>query len=52
MAEKPLAWAGSSYKDLTDDNIFSLEARKVAGKQILSKFQIHRKELHYLLQDM
>ena len=34
MAEKPLAWAGSSYKDLTDDNIFSLEARKVAGKQL------------------
>lgn len=34
MAEKPLAWAGSSYKDLTDDDIFSLEARKVAGKQL------------------
>ena len=34
MAEKPLAWAGSSYKDLTDDNVFSLEARKVARKQL------------------
>lgn len=34
MAEKPLAWAGSSYRDLTDDDIFSLEARKIAGKQL------------------
>lgn len=34
MEDKPLAWAGSSYKDLTDDDIFSLEARKVAGKQL------------------
>lgn len=34
MTVKLLAWAGSSYKDLTNDNIFSLEARKVAGKQL------------------
>lgn len=34
MAEKPLAWAGSSYKDLTDDKIFPLEARKAAGTQL------------------
>lgn len=34
MPEKPLAWAGSSYKDLTDDDIFPLAARKVAGKQL------------------
>jgi phage-related protein len=34
MREKPLAWAGSSYKDLTDEDIFSLEARKVAGNQL------------------
>ena len=34
MTEKPLAWAGSSYKDLTDDDIFPLDARKVAGQQL------------------
>jgi len=34
MAEKELAWAGSSYKDLTDDNIFTFDARKVAGQQL------------------
>lgn len=34
MAEKQLAWAGSSYKDLTDDDTFPMEARKVAGQQL------------------
>jgi phage-related protein len=34
MKEKQLAWIGSSYKDLADNEIFSLEARKVAGKQL------------------
>ena len=34
MAEKKLAWAGSSYKDLTDDDIFTFDARKVAGQQL------------------
>lgn len=34
MENKPLSWAGSAYKDLTDDNNFPLEARKIAGKQL------------------
>ncbi|MEN9480681.1 MAG: hypothetical protein RLZZ298_2076 [Pseudomonadota bacterium] len=34
MTEKQLAWAGSSLKDLLDDDIFSLDARKVAGQQL------------------
>lgn len=34
MAEKQLAWAGYSYKDLTDDDTFPMEARKVAGQQL------------------
>lgn len=34
MNEKPIDWKGSSFKDLTDDNIFSSEARKVAGQQL------------------
>ncbi|MEN9480679.1 MAG: hypothetical protein RLZZ298_2074 [Pseudomonadota bacterium] len=34
MSEKQLAWAGSSFKDLLDDDIFSLDARKVAGQQL------------------
>lgn len=34
MEEKPIDWRGSSFKDLTDENVFSLEARKVAGTQL------------------
>jgi phage-related protein len=34
MDEKPIVWRGSSFKDLVDGNIFSLEARKVAGTQL------------------
>ncbi len=34
MSDKPIAWAGTSFKDLMDDDIFSLEARKVAGSQL------------------
>ena len=34
MKEKPIDWRGSSFKDLTDENVFSLEARKVAGTQL------------------
>lgn len=34
MAEKRIDWRGSSFKDLTDENIFSLDARKAAGTQL------------------
>ena len=34
MSEKQLAWAGSSFQDVLDDDIFSLDARKVAGQQL------------------
>lgn len=34
MGEKPIDWRGSSFKDLTDENVFSLEARKVVGTQL------------------
>ncbi len=34
MKEKPIDWRGSSFKDLLDENIFSLEARRVAGTQL------------------
>lgn len=34
MEEKPIDWRGSSFKDLTDENVFSLEARKEAGTQL------------------
>lgn len=34
MNEKPLAWAGSSFKDLTDDDIFPIEARRAASQQL------------------
>ncbi len=34
MSDKPIAWAGASFKDLMNDDIFSLEARKVAGSQL------------------
>ena len=34
MSDKPIEWAGASFKDLMDDDIFSLDARKVAGTQL------------------
>jgi len=34
MNEKPINWRGSSLKDLKDDNIFTLKARKEAGHQL------------------
>ena len=34
MADKPINWRGSSYKDLTDENIFTVNARKEAGHQL------------------
>jgi phage-related protein len=34
MREKPILWQGYSFRDLMDDHIFSLEARKVAGQQL------------------
>jgi phage-related protein len=34
MEEKQIDWRGSSFKDLTDENLFSLEARKIAGTQL------------------
>lgn len=38
MTEKPIDWRGTSYKDITDDNTFTLNARREAGFQ-LSKVQ-------------
>ncbi len=34
MDEKPIAWRGSSFKDLTDDKTFSSDARKEVGRQL------------------
>lgn len=34
MSEKRIDWRGSSLKDLKDDNIFTLNARKQAGHQL------------------
>ncbi len=34
MEEKLIDWRGSSLKDLLDESIFSLEARKIAGTQL------------------
>lgn len=34
MSAKPLAWCGSSFKDLTDESVFPLSARKEAGYQL------------------
>ena len=33
-AEKPIKWRGSSLKDIKDDMIFPVEARKEAGHQL------------------
>ena len=32
--EKPIAWRGSALRDLKDDEIFTLNARKEAGHQL------------------
>ena len=32
--EKPIGWRGSSLRDIKDDGIFSLDARKEAGSQL------------------
>jgi len=34
MEEKSIDWRGSSFKDLMNENVFSLEARKIAGTQL------------------
>ena len=34
MAEKPIDWRGSSFKDLMDEHTFSTDARKEAGRQL------------------
>jgi phage-related protein len=34
MFEKPIDWRGSAFKDIKDDGIFSVEARKEAGHQL------------------
>lgn len=34
MTEKPINWRGSSLKDLKNDDVFSLTARKEAGHQL------------------
>jgi phage-related protein len=39
IVEKPIEWRGSSLKDIKDEKIFSMEARKEAGHQ-LSQVQI------------
>lgn len=39
VTEKPIEWRGSSLKDIKDEKIFSLDARKEAGHQ-LSQVQI------------
>jgi phage-related protein len=32
--DKPIDWRGSSLKDIKDDAVFSLAARKEAGHQL------------------
>ncbi len=34
MLRKPIDWRGTSLDDIRDDEIFSLDARKVAGYQL------------------
>lgn len=34
IVEKPIHWMGSSLKDIKDEKVFSLEARKEAGHQL------------------
>jgi len=34
MKEKPIAWRGSSLRDIKDDKIFTPNARKEAGHQL------------------
>lgn len=34
MKEKPIDWRGSSFKDLLDENIFSIDARRAAGTEL------------------
>jgi len=34
VKKKPLEWRGSSYKDIKDENIFTLNARSEAGYQL------------------
>jgi phage-related protein len=33
-SEKPINWRGSSYRDLCDDSLFTLNARREAGRQL------------------
>jgi len=34
MSEKPIDWRGSSLRDIKDDNIFTPNARREAGRQL------------------
>jgi phage-related protein len=34
MGDKPLHWQGSSLKDIKNDDVFTLDARKEAGYQL------------------
>lgn len=34
MSDKPLHWRGSSLKDIKNDGVFTLDARKEAGYQL------------------
>ena len=34
ISEKPINWRGNSLRDLTDESLFSQEARQEAGRQL------------------
>lgn len=34
MTEKPIDWRGSSLRDIKDDNVFTPNARREAGRQL------------------
>lgn len=39
LSEKPINWRGTSLRDLTDESLFTPEARREAGRQ-LSQVQV------------
>ncbi len=39
IQEKPINWRGSSFRDLCDDDLFPVDARREAGRQ-LSQFSL------------
>ena len=34
IQEKPISWRGSSFRDLCDDDLFPVDARREAGRQL------------------